>query len=185
MSRYGRTHQPDNALVSRWGAVSLIKSIQRGTIVIAGAANNTATITAVDLNNTVLIHLGQTDNNGTRGDLAWALIALSNATTVFAGRVLNNVAATTVGYVVVEFMPGVLKSVQRGTITNSAATNDATITEVNPDKSFLIKNGIGDNSATIVSTHDTYLSLVNGTTVRSTCNTANNQDTAFQVVEWF
>jgi len=182
--RRSRLVQPDSALVARWGASSLIKSIQRGTIAITGATSNTATVTAVDTANARLKYVGATYNNvaGTV-DKAAVKIVLTNSTTITANVITSPGADTcTVSYELIEYWPGVIKSVQRGTM-NGATT--ATITEVNTAKSEVDWLGSTDTTGGITATFITRLTLTNGTTVTSNIGVVTAAVTSYQVVEWF
>ncbi len=171
--------------VALWGASSLVKSIQRGTISISSATSNTATITAVDLDASVLFYGGVTDAAGTESSIGYARVELTNATTVTGVRASTDVAATVVNYEVIEYLPGVLKSVQRGTITTGSSPTDATITEVNANKSFVSCLGAVITDATTSTALHTRIKLQNGTTVRAETDTADNQVTGYQVTEFF
>jgi hypothetical protein len=110
-----------------------IKLIQRGTIAIAAAGTTgTATITAVRPEHSVLKYLGYSNS----GDAATILedncrLTFTNSTTITAthNTAGNDIVAS---FEVVEYWPGVIRSIQRGTITivNAAATATATITAV-------------------------------------------------------
>ena len=182
--------QAMGGMVSLWGASSLIKSIQRGTIVIAAAsASNTATIAAVATENTVVRWLGISyDTDGAVDERsAWAYLSLTNATTVTATRGATTGAAT-VSYEVTEFLPGVIRSVQRGTIfMSAAASNTATITSVDTAKSMAYYNGTqsGDGFG-YSSRYLIRVVLTNATTVTATRgNATNNMTMAYQVTEFF
>lgn len=187
--RRDRVHQPDNALVVRWGAASLVKSIQRGTISLNGVLSNTATITSVDLANSVLLFLGASSNNAGDNIPDYApRLALTNATTITATKFsLGGGGNTVVSYEVLEYWPGVIKSVQRGSIVlTNVATNTATITTVNTAKAHL---GFLGAEIPSVSTQAEWprLDLTNSTTVTATRVSAGAPSTTvgFQVVEWF
>jgi len=174
-------------MVGLWGASSLIKSIQRGTIAITGATSATATIAAVAMENCRLVRTGRlySDNTGS-GAQSFIRLTFTNATTITATVVTSPSAQTaTVGFEVIEYVPGVIKSVQRGTVTFPTTT--ATITEVNTAKSQIDHLGSTANSGgAIGSVQETNATLTNGTTVTITSGTTGDlQVTGFQVVEWF
>ena len=84
-------------------AGSGIKSVQRGTITInAGAASNTATVTAVDTAKSVLSLLGWTAsaNVSTSGP---GRLALTNATTITATRSGSPADTAVYSYELVEY----------------------------------------------------------------------------------
>ena len=172
--------------VGLWGASSLIKSIQQGTLAFAGGASATATIAAVDVANAVLVlnnHLVDFSTGNTSFNV---YLTFTNTTTITATRVgIPN--TETAACVVIEFMPGVIRSVQRGTIfLSGVASNTATITVVNTAKSFVNYLGMNTN----VSDDQTLpiVSLTNGTTVTATREDAaasGGTTTSYQVVEFF
>jgi hypothetical protein len=168
---------------------SIIKSIQRGTITLTGVATATATVTAVVLANSVLRCLGfdlQTDLNVTAAD-TWTQLALTNTTTVTATRTGVG-GIVRINFELVEYYPGVLKSVQRGTIALAAATNTATVTAVVVAKSacdFLGGTASDANAGEYAGRAACRVELTNTTTVTASrgvgTNTAN---AAYQVVEF-
>ena len=128
-------------MVSLWGASSLIRSVQTGVIAVgAGTTSQTATIVAVTPENCVLFFT-QTTQAGTGSDQrnAWVGITLTNSTTVTASINADAGYFSNANYRVVEFAPGVLKSVQRVSVTINALStgNTAAITEVNTSKSWI------------------------------------------------
>lgn len=188
MSRIGRrTQQPGSAVVGRWLAPSLIQSIQRGTIAITGATSATATVAAVQPEHCRLVWLGDTYSDATgSGNTAFVRLALTTSTTVTGTTQTSPGAATvTVAFELIEYRPGVLKSVQRGTISQPATT--ATITEVDPAKAqveYLGQTCVSGGAA-IVSTQQAKAVLTNGTTVTVTAGVNDGQVTGYQVTEWF
>lgn len=159
-----------------------IKSIQRGTLVLAGVTTNTATITAVDPTNTMLRFLGQTQGGGNSG--CSARIALTNGTTITGTRA-DATSTTTVSFEVIEFFPGVIKSIQRGTIdTSSVNPNTATITAVDTTRAMVDHLGYSctDTASGSPANWWTRLTLTNGTTV--TANGGATSTTGYQVVEF-
>lgn len=174
-----------------WGASSLLASVQRGTVAMTNTVTtNTATIAAVDTANSVLVWLGQ---NGTSAsdnpDHAWCGLELTNATTVTATRTTGG-NTVTVSFEVYEFLPGVIKRVQRGAtgpLTTTPTT--ATITAVNPSKTFLLSLGRRQGGFTYrVDYSEASFALTNETTITITC--VNAAATAgvwvyWQVVELF
>lgn len=80
----------------------IIKSIQRGTITLASVSSNTATITAVDIAKSVLIHMGWSSDTDSAKQAVY--LSLTNSTTVTANRGEAGATGTsTVSYEVVEF----------------------------------------------------------------------------------
>jgi hypothetical protein len=174
-------------MVSLWGANSLIRSVQRGTISIAAAsASNTATITTVDMANSRLQFLGYSNNNAAAAPNASATrLALTNSTTITATRVTTGASDNVVAYQIIEYCPGVIRSVQRGTISlNPGPTATATITTVNSNTTALDYLGCSVDNA--LDTLFIRLALTNSTTVTGTSSNAANASTvSYQVVEFF
>lgn len=177
-----------SGMVGLWGASGLIRSVQYGNVSIATASlTGTSTITAVDMANAMLLHGGSLSNNAAANPRASSCrLTFTNATTITATRGATGVADSNAFYVVVEFVPGIIKSIQRGTITlTSVSTANATITEVNKAKSAPIwlgsDLGAGDDNMYAS------LNLTNGTTVRADryASTASTTVVGYQVVEWF
>lgn len=182
-----------SGMVALWGASSLIASVQRGTITIAtGSTSNTATITSVDTTRAIVTYGGeQYQNSVDQRNYVDCHVVLTNGTTVTVTRNNSGGAGTAtpaIAYEVIEFMPGVLRSLQRGTITcgGAQASNTATITAVNTATSIIINgrsltSSGGDNTSemgTIV--------LTNGTTVTLARNGSTAGLTApYQVMEFY
>lgn len=166
---------------------SLIRSVQRGTITITGAATGTATITAVDAANSRIRFLGQTASlNVVDGTKYFARVTLTNATTVTAtANASPGANSCTVGYEVTEYYPGVLRSVQRGTISCTGGSATATIAAVNLQKSELSLLGFSDadtsNNNGVVPT----LTLTNATTVTASNVVAAQATAGYEVAEFY
>lgn len=172
---------------------TFVKQVQYGTVTIGNSvATGTATITSVDVNHSLLFFLGSsyddTESSQARGACR---VSLTNATTVTADQSAANTAAevNSVNFCVIEFYPGVLRSVQRGTISlASDADVDATITAVNTAKAFV--NYLGHSSS--AATHDNQnfyhkLTLSAATTVNATRGVAssNTAIVGYQVAEFY
>ena len=175
-------------MVSLWGASSLIRSVQSGAITLTDALSSaTATVTAVDLPNSRLRFLGQTNDDYTSlPSQGLAKIVLTNATTITANVISNQNAGKlhVVNWELVEYAPGVIKSVQRGTITNAAES--ATITAVDTAKTSTDYLGNTDTGGGLAMSCMTRLILTNATTVTvSSVIPSNTQLTSYQAVEWF
>lgn len=182
-----------NARVAQWMQRSLIKSVQRNTITIAALSlTNTRAITSVDVNNTRLVFLGSnTTDNGAGGSGSGPVLArvdLTNATTVTATRTATD-NATIVSFDVIEYWPGVLRTVQRGTVTaTGAATGTATLATTLQSVSKASIEFLGW-SGSVAFTPDNflgYIDLTNTTTVTLTRTGTNGNLTAgYQVTEWY
>lgn len=165
-----------------------VKSVQRGTIALSAANNATVTITAVDLNNSLLLFRGSTFSlNQVQANDAVSLVRveLTNATTVTA---YTNTAPTpdtaTVSFEVVEFFPGIIRKVQRGTVSVTSTGTD-TIAAVNTAKAAL--DYLGLTAVTTSASHAIlcYLTLTNSTTVTGTNSTASAIIVGYQVAEFY
>lgn len=82
----------------------VLKTVNRGSIVVSAVTSATATITAVTTAKTASFYLGQLSTNGSDGneDREWARIDLTNTTTVTATKQTAS-NSVTVGYEVIEF----------------------------------------------------------------------------------
>jgi hypothetical protein len=161
-----------------------IVSIQQGTIALSTAqTSNTATILAVNVDNAELILDGLTPSGSATKD-GWRAtlcrIDLTNSTTVTATR--NTVTDDTAGavtagvtFTVIEYAPGVIRSVQRGTVTGSTAT----ITAVNPTVSSL--DLLGQETTSNAAASAIALVLTNSTTIT---RSGGSQTGGYQVIEW-
>ena len=183
-------------MVGLWGASSLVASVQTGQLDMNGVTTKTATISAVDLSRSICVFNGAKNTSGestanNASGLAFR-VALTNSTTVTANIVLSVAAAgRLVNFTVVEFFPGVLRSVQRGSITmNGVGSGTATITEVNVAKSLVTYNGYTttytESPPMYLNRLGAILTLTNATTV--TANRGSTDGTTitdFEVVEYF
>lgn len=162
-----------------------VKSLQRGTVVISGSTSNTTTITSVtDLNNSRLCFMGWFTNSATdTADKVFAALAFTNATTI-TGSVVTSPGASivTIGFEVIEYWPGVIRSLQRGTGT---VASPATINAVDMNKSTVDFLGITQTSPSLRFDLLSRVSLTNSTTVTGTAGIAGGIQTfGYQVVEW-
>lgn len=174
--------------VGLWGASSLIRSIQYITITFDGVgATATATIAAVDTSRTAVVFLGWQSNDTTStNSWVWSTLALTNATTVTATKA-NATTAPAARAVVIEFAPGIVKSVQSGVFTVTSGTTNHTISAVNVSKSCLFPAGWrGDGNPFRNDYENTALSLSSSTTVTGSCGYATPLiPTGFFLVEFF
>ena len=187
--------QSMGGMVSLWGASSLIKSIQYGTVTIGDTqTTGTTTITSVNLANTFNLYGGHNSLSNSDGSTSPAMlmsrIELTDATTVTATRTTADPTyGRSMPFCVVEMMPGVLKSVQRGSFTQAGAnSNTVTITSVNTARSFLCH--LGNQTSYPSPSNNIYsssITLTNATTVTGTvaAGGASNWLTGYTVVEFF
>lgn len=178
--------------VALWGASSFIKSVQRGTMTGAYPTDATATISAVDTANSIVVWLGvQQTNVNTNFAVAIGSLELTNSTTVTGKQSPSGGVNMTFSYEVIEFYPGILKSKQTGTVSvGGSASATATVTSVNTAKSQLAFQGyrIGTSAGPTTDAYATTLVLTNGTTITAARNTADGANTItayFQLVEFF
>jgi len=115
---------------------TLVQSVQRGAITLPdGTASATATITAVDPLRTVVRSLGfsATAPVTTAAENTFAVV-LTNATTVTGSRQTGGSPASEVigSYEAIQYAPGVIKSIQVGTVTilNGNLSATAMITQL-------------------------------------------------------
>ena len=141
-------------MVSLWGANSSIRSIQYVSVSSTTAAES-VTIAAVNVANTVVIALGPSSayTPGNSPSTSFATVNLVNSTTVTLAVMATGGYSSTKKAVVIEFAPGVVKSVQSGiaTIVNSTASATATITGVNTAKTWITMSTLTNADAGSVS----------------------------------
>lgn len=186
MHRHRMFSQPWLRTIALWGAVSLIASVQRSTITVNSGVSTTATATinAVDTSRSVISHLGATWNAAASDeDSAFLRLELTNSTTVTARRNTATTNVSVLSFDVVQLMPGVLKSIQRGTVVGNST---ASITRVVTGRTRLDALGF-----TVAAPGDLRclprLALTNGTTVTQTVDAGDGSTTtsAFQAAEWW
>lgn len=177
-----------SSIVSQGSKRGFIKSVQVGTINLATVATNTATITAVDPNNSLIYYegLSMTVTN-VNLVVCFATVTLTNSTTVTATQSGSFGNTVTIGFTVVEFYPGVLRSAQRGFIAASGSTTaTATITAVDTTKAQVMLLGQLDGSGAPNSdSASARLTLTNATTVTVTTGAASSAGVQFQVAEYY
>jgi hypothetical protein len=174
--------------VAQFGQRSMIKRIQRGTITVASAVTATGTITAVDVNNSVLMFLGDLAQTATANyNDSNCYIELTNSTTLTITRSGAAPGYSTVSYEVIEYWPGVLKSIQRGTISlGGVASSTATITAVDTQKASLIYLGRFGNNAADPSRQLIMVVLTNSTTVTASRVTGTDTEAvSYQVAQYY
>lgn len=179
--------QPWLRHVAQWGVASLIASVQRGTISWSGAASSTATISAVDLSRSVIRFLSFTNSGISQNDII-PRVELTNATTVTALRFNTSANGTTVKFEVIQFIPGIIRSIQRGVGTfASANTLNVTITAVGSlAKTTLEWLGWRFNDATAPTTYlQMHIALTTTTNIEANTGAASTQEFGYQVVEWY
>jgi len=174
--------------VAQFGQRSMIRSIQRGVLSVPnGSSTAAATITSVDPNNSVLSVSQDGDGAVNRWDASVGTVVFTNATTITATRTTTTGDVLRTSYEVIEYWPGVIKSVQRGTITLAgAASNTATITTVNTSKSMLFDLRYSTTELAVPHTITTRLTLTNATTVTASRAVGTGTNiSSYQIVEFY
>jgi len=176
-------------MVSLWGASSLVTSSQWNTLAIpaSGSANsNTATISTVDPTRSVIFWGGVYPSIYNRNDLDGIRVTLTNATTVTATRSGVSAADSYTSFTVVEFQPGVIRNVQRGTTTMSSASIAQAITQVNIPKSWFQFLGISDSDVSATTQRlNAYCYFSSSTVLTVSAGIAGSQVFGWQVVEFY
>ena len=146
-----------NALGIYFGAVQsgqtkLFKSVQSGEITIGSAStSNTATLsTAVNTSNSLVLYQGmRTAGTSNTPDKQYARLDLTDGSTVTAyTNTADGSNTRIVRYAVVEFYPGIVKSIQKGTNTIAAGSTSqtTTVSSVTTANSFVAWNGATTNN---------------------------------------
>jgi len=163
------------------GKNPIVKSVQTVT----GTMGSNINITPVNPNHSALSLNGMSygDNNIGGDDLyLWCDFSLLNGSVVATSAPSSR--AGTFSCEVVEYYPGVIKSIQTGAISS-----DTTITPVEPNKSALtcLSNHTKLNEATLFKDGDYYygprMDLLNGSVINFTSAVAGASN--YQVVEFF
>jgi len=161
----------------------VIKAIQHVSITIPIADTSVQIlINEVDPDNTFLIFGGTRSNSG-EGRITFARIELLDAIHILATRGYTGVALY--GNVsVIECTAGI-KSIQRGTIVlSSAVIHDATITEVDTDKTFVSHLGV-ESTQTALYRALLNIYLLDSTTIRAErVEVAGTITVSYEVVEF-
>jgi hypothetical protein len=132
----------------------LVRSVQLGTIQVVSANSADNTINPVNIDNSILLHLGRTSNSSSAWNTGSAFTRLSftDNVTVTATRISTDIVEVTTSWMVLEFHPGVIKRIQRGVIvTAGASSGTAAIEAVDTKKTVLfdvgyaISNGTGSH----------------------------------------
>jgi len=160
------------------GSIPAIKSIQYGNVADAG----TATITAVDTNNTILISTGFS-TTATVVDNVDSFFELTNATTVSASG-SSSAGSVTHGFIALEFYPGAVKQIVNSSISINAPALSNTYTISTPvvtDNTLVFYRGVNGNEGQD-NVDDVFcrVTLTNSTTV-----TANRGADAGNMVVYF
>jgi hypothetical protein len=164
--------------------LSLVKMVRRDVITISSATSNTATIPAVDVANSELRFLGCTTSSDSADQLA--RVELTNATSVTAIRYNASADVTTVSFEVIEYFPGVIKSVQRNASAVPSNPTNITITAVaDMTKTAVSLLGWRTNDALVATTEMPRGRLTSTTNLQLALVTAANVELGWQVTEWW
>lgn len=147
--------------------IPIVSSVQQVDFSLTANVDLTdsVTINSVDTTRTILIYSGVKNDTSTVGGNVLMSYELINPTTVTATRIGNSGNNLSTIYVI-EFLPGIIDSLQTGSITITATnlTNTDTITSVDTTRSIVVFHGI-DTSASTEESSDCALDLTNSTTV--------------------
>ncbi len=186
--RWKLTGSALSSRVAQWTQRGVVRSIQSGSILLSGVTSNTASVTAVVPENCILLYGGS--QYGTVDTLSSGFcvrLTLTNSTTITATRQSSsNVAA--VSYVLIELVPGVIRSTQSGTVAlNSVTSNTATVTAVVTAKSSLFYLGTStDDTSGAGATFDVEIALTNSTTITATrASNSGSTVVSYLLVEWW
>ena len=179
--------------VSGWlrGGSGGVARVQRGSIDIAGAAtSNTATLTtSVDLARSRIVFLGIHDQSAdTTPDKVACRVALTNANTVTATVNTTGAGIRTVKYEVIEYQPGVIRYLKRGTITTTGATTGTdTVAVSDTTKSTVDYLGFTTtyNAGSQIGLGLGSVVLTNATTVTFVGQGGIDRTAGYQVVEFY
>lgn len=167
-----------------------IKSIQSvNSNITNGNTTNNNTITAVDTDNTFIIAKQRTSAASENPDEKYMTFSLTSSTNIQLRRIDTTGDTDTAQVFIVEFMPGIIASIQNFETVLTTASGTQAITAVNTDNSFIISRG--HRSATVTSggeeydtTDYTFNSSTEVLVERTNAANADNQTFAFTVVEF-
>lgn len=170
---------------------SIVKSVQQVSINIGAGtgaeSSRTATINSVNTANTALLYGGMTVNTTGLGfnPQYCPYMTLTDATTVTAARAISSTSDTFGNVTVVEFIPGVMKLVQRSVsdIAANTVSDTDSITAVDTSRAFASFCGFSRNlNATNMDTACPTVALTNPTTVTFTRGATSA--TAVHSISW-
>lgn len=170
--------------VVEWqGAV--IQSIQKMHPTLnSSSLTDNETISAVTMANSIILFAGVTSSGTTHSGCLEAL-QLTTTTNVQFKRESTALGNHTVRYTVVEFVPGILTSMQRGTTQLTTTSTTATISSVTTSKALLNSTGLASAGTTFARIWSD-IALTNSTTITiARDGTTNNNDMGWEVFEIF
>ena len=187
MSRFGARTRPYPYIQGWAGSRSIIKSIQTGTISTGAANSATATINSVSVSSSYVAFIGVTQSENDSS--ACVTVTLTNATTVTGARQNAEGGGCNITYIVIEYFPGRIRSLQDGTTLMSGVdTNTSTITAVNTNKAQLVYRGTNFDTAGTTTNAQARVRIIltNTTTVTAVRgNSTNALTAAWTVVEFY
>ncbi len=155
--------------IAGYQRLGLIRGVQRALANLSTGNSVAVTIRAVVTGCTLLAANGHYTNNfGSKYPPAdHILLEMTNATTVTAYRVNSSGVNSAINFELIEFFPGVLRSIQRGymAVTSGLATITATVTAVDINKAWLRLCGDYINADVVDGYAQCRLSLTNLTTL--------------------
>ena len=180
-------------MVSLWGASSIIKSVQSGYAALNTGSSATLTINSVIMENCMLVYRAFTTDYTGQHEYGQGRWTFTNATTLTVNRpgALGGTETLNRQYItVVEFIPSIIKSIQRGMITTNYTVfgNTASINAVNRARSFVgtlgVNSSVGADDVT-----QTSIDFNNSDTQLTTSHLPNGNTgdsyLCYQVVEFF
>jgi len=146
-------------------------------------------VNAVNMNNSMLLYGGNagTDTNVNLPE-GKQRIDLTNSTTVTGSRGSTSASGTYCPFDLIEFNPGVIKSIQRGSVGITSINTDVTITAVDMNKSVCLFHGQSVVGIFIwtAAQGELVAALTSATNVRFTILNAGTSATgSWEVVEFF
>jgi hypothetical protein len=183
---------PTDTITTNFVVVDLDSSIVSGiqqiaTTSTAASGIDTASISPISTASTVLFYGGVINAFGAGADVNIADYTqeLAASAVTFTRNQVTNTISRTHYFTAVSFNPGVIKSLQRGTIPIPAATSQpATLaTSVDTTKTF-VNWGNFQSAASVARTTQPNLVLTNTNTVTASVNTAGSPTVAYEAVEF-
>jgi hypothetical protein len=177
---------PPRNLVASWLGRPTVKRTQRGifTTVGGGSSQTVTGFSAVDPLNTLIYVValgGQAAVDSSGHPWAARLFLSSDGTTLSLDSTTNLI----VSWEAREYVPGIWRSIQRGTITANATSVNATLgTRVDTNRAMLNSMGVSGFTGTD-DTHVPYLTLTDGVTITAVTNTGGAAVIGWQIADPF
>jgi hypothetical protein len=172
-------------VVVTFASGALKSNVQQFSVTKSTGTSNTQTITTVTAANTMIAWGGNRNNTGGVNVFTCIpYIALTDGSTVTLTS--NSTAAFTCNFTIIEFISGVLKSAQRGSVaisasTSGTATPGTAVTAANSVCAFMGETGAGTTDATT----NTRITLTNGTpTITANVTTSSSPTAGYELIEF-